>query len=122
VQSAGATSVSRGMDNSKTPRWLVVLLALLALFFLGPPLLAIALGAVGVLLALSAMALKVGVVVGAVYLAWRLLKVLTEPRPSTPVRLTAESLEESLEREERARKAALDLELEQAIRQSRATP
>ncbi len=117
------------MNAQKSPTWLKVLLGLVALFVLGPPLLALVLGTVGVLFALTGALLKVGLVVGAVYVLYRLLAAMFgggSDKPQVPAKLATidaipqaypvrEDDDSSLEREDRARKAELDRELERAI-------
>lgn len=108
------------MNQGKMPGWLVVLLALAAVVFLGPPLLVLVLGAFGVALALGGVALKVGVVVLAVYGLVMLLRGASAPgagrttlSPAGGAPLSAPSATDEKEKQETL--AALDLELERAI-------
>ncbi len=116
------------MNAQSMPRWLMVLLGIVALFVLGPPLLAVLFGAVGLLIGLTGALLKLGVVALVGYGAWRLLRALfggDAPVQRLPVATATgtssqiDDLAFSLEREERARKAELDRELERAVAQSK---
>jgi len=58
------------------PQWLMVLMILAALFFLGPPALGILAGLIGVAIGLTAITLKFGVIALGIYAAVLVLKAL----------------------------------------------
>lgn len=110
--------------SSAMPRWLTVLLALVAIIFLGPPVLGLLAGVLGLAIGLTAVALKVGVVMlfVAVLLAMgRALFGSKAPAPLPPVPRvdTLATVEARLDEEEAQRRAALDRELEAAVRSAR---
>jgi hypothetical protein len=111
--------------RSGLPRFVVVLLTIAALMFLGPPLLALVAGLVGLTIGLLAVALKVGVVALGVYAAVLLLKALFGGDPS-PRRLPVTTPTyvpplddpfDDLERRKDAELAALDRELARTLAQ-----
>lgn len=108
------------MRKNPLPGWLTVLLVLVGLVVLGPPALALLAAAIGITIALAAVALKVGVVVLVVLAFVALMKAVfgkseakLAPPPQRP---GIETISAAIEREERERTAALDRELEAAIR------
>jgi len=109
------------MNSRRMPTWLTVLLIVFALAVLGPLALPFVLAAVAVAVSLSAVLIKVGVFALAVYLLVALFRGLRAPRRQTvprppPARASLAMVELRLEDEERARRAALDRELESAVR------
>jgi hypothetical protein len=73
------------MNRTEKPQWLMVLLMLAALIFLGPPALALLAGVVGVAIGLVAISLKLGVVVLGVYALVLLFRaVFGKERAATP--------------------------------------
>lgn len=113
------------MNSNKMPGWLVLMLALVAVVVLGPPALGILLGAVGVAIALAAVLLKVGLVVLVIYAFFALLRAVfgrsATPTASLPPHADGlETIGAQLDMDERARRAALDRELEVALRQAQA--
>jgi membrane protein implicated in regulation of membrane protease activity len=108
--------------SSGLPRWLVLLLAMVALAVLGPPALALVVGLLAVAVGLTAVALKVGVVVLFVAMVLALGRAIfgrREPAPlpvARPAVDTLASVEARFDAEEAARRAALDRELEAALR------
>ncbi len=109
------------MKNRKTPNWLLIVLGILAIIVLGPPLLGLALGAVGLFMGLMIFAVKVGVVVVAIYALAMLTRSLLGRTPSPVAAVgprstaTIDAMHFDLEREDRASRAELDRELEKAI-------
>ncbi len=109
------------MNNRKSPNWLLIVLGIIAAVVLGPPLLGLALGAVGLLIGLMTVVAKVGVVVLAVWGLVMLMRglfggsprVVTEGAP--PSAMTVDAMHADLERRDREDRAALDRELELAI-------
>lgn len=113
-------------NSNKMPAWLMVLLGVVGLVVLGPPVLALLLGAIGLALGLAGAVLKIGVVVLVIWAIFMVLKgIFGTSRPQgRPTRLdttgTIERLdpldvETELEQEHRRSRAELDRELELAI-------
>lgn len=103
------------MNRNGLPQWLLVLLTLVGLVVLGPPVLGLLAGLIGLTIGLAAIALKLGVIaflIFAVVSVFRALFGSSKPR-GLPVR-TPSSLE-SLDLERQARQdeemRALDAEL-----------
>jgi hypothetical protein len=109
--------------NNGFPRFVLVLMVLAGLIFLGPPALGLLAGLIGLTIGLLAIALKVGVIALGVYAAVLLIKALfggPEPRralaaPVVPVMPVMPELQrdpfEDLEQRKDAELAALDREL-----------
>lgn len=112
------------MHSNKMPSWLVVLLTVVGVVFLGPPALVMAFVALGLLLSLGVAALKVALVALAVAGVVLVLRALFG-RPRTGVvrrEPEVDSLEvmaARLEAEEAERRAALDRQLDEALRSAR---
>lgn len=100
------------MKRDGLPQWLVVLMVLAGLIFLGPPTLAVLAGLLGLTIGLVAIALKVGVVVLGVYAVLLVLRALFgSPSPrGVPVPLPPIDHEAALVRDDEE-KRALDAEL-----------
>jgi membrane protein implicated in regulation of membrane protease activity len=106
------------------PRWLVLLLTLVALAVFGPPALGILAGLLGVAIGLTAVALKLGVVVLFIAMLVALGRAIfgsraPDPAPLAPRADILESVEARFDAEEAQRRAALDRELEAALRNAR---
>lgn len=112
-----------GMTSNKMPTWLVVLLTLLGVVFLGPPALVLLAVAVGVVLKASVIALKLGVVVLVIAAAVALVRAVFGSRPvRSPAQPRVESIEDMAERlaaDERRQREALDRQLAEALNGSR---
>jgi hypothetical protein len=104
-------------------RFFVILMAIAALVFLGPPALALVAGLVGLTIGLLAIALKFGVIALGVYAAVLLLKALfgSDDRPQRllrdpmPMPMARVDPFDDLERRKDAELAALDRELAQVL-------
>jgi hypothetical protein len=110
--------------SSGMPRWLALLVGLVAVVFLGPPALAILAGAMGLAIGLTAVALKLGVVVLFIAMLVAMGRALfggraRAPAPLAPRADILESVEARFDAEEAQRRAALDCELEAALRNAR---
>lgn len=110
--------------SSGMPRWLVLLLTLVAVAVFGPPALGILAGLLGLAIGLTAVALKVGVVVLFVAMVLAMGRALFGTRTPAPAPLAPradplESVEARFDAEEAQRRAALDRELEAALRNAR---
>lgn len=109
------------MNHRKAPNWLLIALGVLAVIFLGPPLLGLALGAVGLFMGLMTFVVKVGVVVVAIYALAMLMRGLLGRTPTAAAAVgprstgTIDAMHFDLEREDRSSLAELDRELEKAI-------
>lgn len=116
------------MAQQKTPKWLVVTLAVVLLIFVGPPLLGLALGAVGLALALGGLLLKVALVAFAVYAVVMLLRGVfgggapTSSLPATAGGGSIDLIQAEYEQTDREKLAELDRELDRAIREKNAGP
>lgn len=113
------------MKQERMPRWLLIVLVVACVVFLGPPLLALLVGALGLALAFGGVALKLGLIVLAAYGLAMLLRggSTSAARASALSPAGGASLAdfaEEREREDRERLAALDRELEQAIQARKA--
>jgi hypothetical protein len=113
------------MHSNDMPTWLKVLLAVVAVVVLGPPALALLAWALALTFALGVLAVKVAVVVALVLGAIALFKAIFggSPRQTLvappPTRSSGiEDLEAQVAAEERARRAALDRELEAALQKA----
>lgn len=100
------------MKRSGLPQWLVVLMVLAGLIFLGPPTLGLLAGLLGVAIGLTAIALKFGIIALGVYAVVLVLRALfgSSPRRQgvpTPMPIDHEA---ALERDDEE-KRALDAEL-----------
>lgn len=112
------------MTSNRMPGWLVVLLTVLGVVFLGPPALVLLLVALGLALKASVIALKVGAVVLAiaavVFVVRALFGAATPARaPALPRSESIEEIAERLEAEERRQREALDRQLAEALNGSR---
>ncbi|MBL8919495.1 MAG: hypothetical protein JNJ54_11580 [Myxococcaceae bacterium] len=112
------------MASKRMPTWLVVVLTVLGVVFLGPPALVLLAVALGVLLKASVLALKVGAVVLVIAAVVALVRALFGA--STPARVPTqprvESIEEMAERlaaDERRQREALDRQLAEALNSAR---
>jgi hypothetical protein len=113
-----------GMNDRKTPTWLLVLLGIVALFVLGPPLLALTMVSVGLVLSLATAGIKLGVLAAIVYVVYRLVRSAfgASATPDRSADLPSaiampddlDAVDSALEREDRAQRQALDRELERA--------
>lgn len=98
------------MKRDGLPQWLVVLMVLVGLVFLGPPALGLLAGLLGLAIGLTAIALKVGVIVLGVYALLLVMRALfgSSPRKQgVPLPIDHEA---ALERDDEE-KRALDAEL-----------
>ncbi len=110
--------------SNDMPKWLKVLLAVVAVVVLGPPALALLAWALALTFALGVMALKVAVVVALVMGAIALFRALfggpRQPALAPPPRAPSlDDLEARLAAEERAKREALDRELAAAMQSAR---
>jgi membrane protein implicated in regulation of membrane protease activity len=79
------------MNRNEKPQWLMVLLVLAALIFLGPPALALLAGVVGVAIGLAAISLKLGVIALGVYAVVLLFRALFGKERATTPRIDHEA-------------------------------
>lgn len=104
--------------NRELPRWLVGVMIVAGVVFLGPPLLGFLFGAVGLAMGLAAALFKLGLVALGIYMAVMLFRAVFRKSPDRPSPAdTGASLENTLDKLERddAALRALDRELEQAV-------
>ncbi len=107
------------MNSNTMPRWLVALLTVLGVAILGPPALALLLVALGLAFGVGVALLKVSLVALAIAAVVMLVRAMfghgsTAPRPDS-----LEVMASKLEREEQARRAALDRQLAEAVQRTR---
>ena len=99
------------MKRSGLPQWLVVLMVLAGLIFLGPPALGLLAGLIGVAIGLTAIALKFGIIALGVYAVVLVLRAIFGGPSRAPRRtLTPIDHEAGLVRDDEE-KRALDAEL-----------
>lgn len=104
--------------NRGLPRWLVGLMIVAGVVFLGPPLLGFLFGAVGLAVGLAAGLFKLGLVALGIYAVVMLFRAVFGKSPDKPSPAEAgASLENTLDKLERddADLRALDRELERAV-------
>lgn len=111
------------MTSNRMPGWLVAVLTVVGVVFLGPPALVLLLVALGLALKVSVIALKVCLVALAVAAVVFVVRALFggRPAPVIPER-RAESIEEMAERieaDERRQREALDRQLAEALQGTR---
>ncbi|MCC6337438.1 MAG: hypothetical protein IT380_26000 [Myxococcales bacterium] len=104
------------MRNQGLPRWLMVLLALVAVVVLGPPVLGFLLGLAGLVVGLAAVLLKLGVIALAIFLVVAMFRAILGGA-SRPTDRGGDSLAR-LERLDSS-KRSLDEELERAVSATR---
>ena len=97
------------MKRSGLPQWLMVLMVLTGMIFLGPPALGLLAGLLGVAIGLTAIALKFGVIALGIYAVVLLLRAVFG-RPSRRQLPTPIDFEADLARDDEE-KRALDAEL-----------
>ncbi|MEW5738618.1 MAG: hypothetical protein AB1938_06805 [Myxococcota bacterium] len=107
------------MRNQGLPRWLKVLLLLVAVVVLGPPVLGFALGLAGLVVGLAAVLLKVGLVALAIFLVVSLFRAALGGSSRGPESLSPHGDTVSRVEALDSSKRALDEELERAIAASR---
>ena len=108
------------MRRSGMPQWLVVLMVLAGLIFLGPPALGLLAGLIGITIGLVAVAIKFGVIALGIYAAVLLLKALfggPERRPVAPPSI--ESIHEAALARDEEEMRRLDAELERVMAQQK---
>jgi len=99
------------MKRSGLPQWLVVLMVLVGLIFLGPPALGLLAGLLGVAIGLTAIALKFGIIALGVYAVVLVLRALFGgPSRAPATALPSIDHEAALVRDDEE-KRALDAEL-----------
>ncbi len=107
------------------PQWLVILLVLVAVYFLGPPVLGLLLGALGVAIGLTAVLIKLGLIALFIYAVFALLRAaFGKPKAATRQEQLGDSLDDNLDRLDRVDESrrALDRELERAIAAAQKQP
>lgn len=111
------------MTSNSMPGWVKGLLAVLGVAVLGPPALILLIVALALTLKLSVAVLKVVFVVGLIAVVVAGLRALfgsSKPQPrSLPRESSIEEIAARMEAEELQRRAALDLELERSLSQTR---
>lgn len=110
------------MTSNRLPGWLVVLLTVVGVVFLGPPALVLLLVAVALALKVSVIALKVCVVALAVAAVVFVIRALFGSKPAPQALPRGESIEEMaarLEADERRQREALDRQLAEALEGTR---
>ncbi len=106
------------MKRNGLPQWLVVLMVLAGLIFLGPPALGLLAGLIGVAIGLTAIALKFGIIALGVYAVVLVIRAIFGG-PSRPSRtLTPIDHEAALVRDDEE-KRALDAELARVMEAQR---
>ncbi len=111
------------MTSNRMPGWLVGLLAVVGVAILGPPVLVLLFVALGLVLKVGVVALKVSLIALGVAAVVFVLRAMFGNKPSARLaRSSPDSLEAMaarLEAEELARRAALDRELAEAMQSPR---
>jgi hypothetical protein len=110
---------SETMNSNTMPRWLVALLTVLGVAILGPPALALLLVALGLAFGVGVALLKVSLVALAIAAVVMLVRAMFGNGNSAPRPDSLEVMAAKMEREEQARRAALDRQLAEAVQSSR---
>lgn len=108
------------MKRSGLPQWLVVLMVLTGLIFLGPPALGLLAGLIGVAIGLTAIALKLGIIALGVYAVVLVIRAIFSGPSGAPRRtMTPIDHEAALVRDDEE-KRALDAELARVMEAQKA--
>ena len=112
------------MTSNRMPGWLVGLLAVLGVAILGPPVLVLLFVALGLVLKVGVVALKVSLLVLAVAAVMFVLRAMFGNKPAPSLKRSAsddslEAMAARLEAEELVRREALDRQLAEAMQSQR---